>query len=185
MEKQELRQLMREKLAGFPSEEAKLFDIQIASSFFTSQHFMPKTQVACYMPLKSEVSCTSILQTLSKQGHVTCLPAVIARDTPLVFRQYKTGDELRRGSMGPLEPSLDARNIIPDVILIPMLGFSRKKFRLGYGTGFYDRTLEELRRLKSIKTIGLAYSIQETDYLLVEPHDIALDMIITEKEIIA
>ena len=185
MDKQELRQLLREKLAALTPEEAALNDTQIASSFFTSQAFMPQTRIACYMPLKGEVSCKSILQTLPKKGHITCLPAVVARDTPLTFRQYRIGDELRRGMMGPLEPALDARDIIPDVIIIPMLGFTRGKYRLGYGSGFYDRTLEELRRLKSIKTIGLAYSLQEIDHLPIEPHDIPLDMIITEKEIIA
>jgi len=184
MDKQDLRQIMRERLANLTPEDTALFDTQIASTFFTSQSFMPHTRIACYMPLKGEVSCKSILQTLPKKRHTTCLPAVTARDTPLVFRQYKIGDELRRGIMGPLEPALDARVIIPDIIIIPMLGFNRGKYRLGYGSGFYDRTLEELRNLKSVRTIGLAYSLQETDEIDIEPHDIPLDMIITEKEVI-
>lgn len=184
MEKQDLRQLMREKLAELSPQEAALNDTQIISTFLTSQSFMPRTRVALYMPLKGEVSCKTLLQTLDKLGHITCLPVVTSRDTPMIFRQYKSGDELRRGIMGPLEPLPDARQIIPDVIIIPMLGFDRGKYRLGYGSGFYDRTLDELKELKTVRTIGVAYSLQETTDLAVEPHDIALDIIITEKEII-
>lgn len=184
MDKIELRQLLRTRLAEVTPEEAALFDVQISSSFFKSQRFMPQSQIACYMPLKGEVSCKSILQTLSTQGHIISLPAVVGREVPLIFRQYRIGDTLERGRLGPLEPLSSSREIIPDTIIIPMLGFTREKYRLGYGTGFYDRTLEELRRHKAVKTIGLAYSLQETDQLTVEPHDIPLDMIITEKEII-
>ncbi len=182
--KTDLRQIARTKLASLTPEENALFDTQITGSFFKAQSFMPQSSIACYMPLKGEVSCRSILQTLTNQSHTVCLPVVIGRKDALAFRQYRTGDLLERGMMGPLEPSRTAREVIPDVILIPMLGFSRQKYRLGYGSGFYDRTLEAFRRIKPVKTIGLAYSIQELDAMPLEAHDIPLDMIITEKEII-
>lgn len=185
MDKKELRQQTREKLATLPQAEAALYDTQITEFFFQSQAFMPHTQVAAYMPLKGEVSCRTILNTLADKGHVTCLPAITSRNTPMVFRQYRLGDDLQRGILGPQEPLSTAREIIPDVLLIPMLGYTRQKYRLGYGSGFYDRTLEELLRLKSVRTIGLAYSLQEIEDLPVEPHDIPLDFIITEKEVIA
>jgi 5-formyltetrahydrofolate cyclo-ligase len=185
MNKTELRQLIRASVAGLTPEQTALFDAQITSLFLTSQNFMPQSSIACYMPLKGEVSCKSIMQTLTDKGHTICLPAVIGREEPLVFRQYRPGDKLERGMMGPLEPAHTAREMIPDVILIPMLGFTRGKYRLGYGTGFYDRTLEAFRYTKPVKTVGLAFSIQETSELELEPHDIALNVIITEKEIIA
>lgn len=182
--KTELRQYVRGQLAGLSAEEMALFDTQIASSFFTSQKFMPQSSIACYMPLKGEVSCRSILQTLGNQGHVICLPVVTGRQDALTFRQYKTGDTLERGKLGPLEPLPGAREIIPDVLIIPMMGFNKQKFRLGYGTGFYDRTLTAFRQIKPIRTIGLAYGVQEISDLEVEPHDMPLDVVITEKEII-
>lgn len=184
MEKPELRQQNRVRLAHLSADEMALFDTQIASYFLTSQTFMPHSIIACYMPLKGEVSCRSIMQTLNVQGHVTCLPVVTERSAPLLFRQYRLGDELARGRMGPLEPLPEARELIPDVLVIPMLGFNRQGNRLGYGTGFYDRTLEMLRTMKPVKAIGLAYSIQEISELPVETHDTALNTIITEKEII-
>jgi len=86
--------------------------------------------------------------------------------------------------LGPFEPKSNAREVIPDVLIIPMLGFNRLGNRLGYGTGFYDRTLDSLRRFKPIKAIGLAYSLQEIPDLPIEAHDSKLNAIITEKEII-
>lgn len=182
--KLELRQKIRTELATLTPEQTALFDTQITSYFLTSQSLMPQTTIACYMPLKNEVSCRTLLQHLGAQGHTICLPVVTGRNDPMIFRQYRPGDPLERGFMGPLEPNKLAREVIPDVLLIPLLGYSRNGYRLGYGTGFYDRTLESLRQFKSIKAIGLAYSIQEIADFPVEPHDKPLDTIITEKEII-
>lgn len=184
MNKTELRQTLRTRLASISPDDAALFDTQISSLFFGSQSFMPQSIIANYIPLKGEVSCRGIVQKLATNGQITCLPAVIARENPMVFRQYKPGDILRRGIMGPLEPSPTAREVLPDVLLIPMIGFSRKGYRLGYGTGFYDRTLEVLRKIKTVKAIGLAYSVQEIDDFPIEVHDKTLDLIITEKEVI-
>ncbi|MDB5478683.1 MAG: 5-formyltetrahydrofolate cyclo-ligase [Alphaproteobacteria bacterium] len=184
MDKPALRQEMRKNLAALSGPEAEMFDAQIASYFLKTQKFMPQSIICLYMPLKGEVSCRSIIQTLTAQGHTTCLPAVVARDTPLAFRLYKPGDKLERGIMGPMEPAHSAREVVPDVIVIPMLGFTRGRYRLGYGTGFYDRSIEALRKTKSIKTVGLAYSLQEMVDFPVEIHDIPLDAVITEKEVI-
>lgn len=184
MDKKELRQYLREKLAQLPAEEAAIYDARITDNFLNSQHFMPATRIAFYIPLKGEVSCLPILKTLVKKGHIPCLPVVVSRETPLIFRQYLPGDELRRGISGPQEPLPHAREIIPDVVVIPMLGFTRDKYRLGYGSGFYDRTLGELRRMKSVRTIGLAYDAQEVEDISVEPHDVRLDVVITNREII-
>lgn len=184
MNKQELRQDLRLKLASMTEEQATLFDTQITDTFVSSQRLMPHSGVACYMPLKNEVSCRTLIQHLHTQGHVICLPVVTGRDEPMIFRQYRPGDPLERGLMGPLEPNKLAREVMPDLLLVPMLGFSRQGYRLGYGTGFYDRTLESLHYFKSIKTVGLAYSVQEVTDFPSEPHDRKMDTIITEQEII-
>lgn len=183
-EKTELRQSIRDKLARFDPVQAEQANAEITKQFLASQGFMPHSNIACYMPLKGEVSCVSIMQTLISQGHVVCLPAVLARNTPLIFRYYRPGDPLVRGILGPFEPNSTAREIIPDVLVIPMLGYTRDGYRLGYGSGFYDRTIANMQLLKPIKTIGLAFSVQEIDSLPIEPHDMKLDVIITEKEVI-
>lgn len=184
MNKAELRQHNRDQIKTLSTDEMALFDAQISSYFATSQVFMPQSIIACYIPLKGEVSCRSIMQRLASQGHTLCLPVVVERNAPLAFREYRIGDELVRGKVGPFEPADDARNVIPDVLVIPMLGFNRKGNRLGYSTGFYDRTLEVLRKTKPIKAIGLGYSLLEANDVAFEAHDLPMDVIITEKEII-
>jgi len=184
MSKPELRQIIRSAVAALSPEEIALMDQQIISTVLTSQNFMPNSSIACYMPLKGEVSCKALIQTLSSQGHTICLPAVVGRESALIFRQYKPGEKLERGMVGALEPARSAREVIPDIIILPMMGFTRSKYRLGYSTGFYDRTLEAFQHNKPVRTIGLAYSLQEMEKFPAEPHDIPLDIIITEKEII-
>lgn len=183
-DKIELRQIIREKLSRLDPVQADEFNTKITKDFFASQGFMPHSNIACYMPLKGEVSCISIIQTLITQGHVICLPAVLSRNTPLVFRHYYPGDTLVRGMLGPFEPAAGAPEIIPDVLVIPMLGYTRDGYRLGYGSGFYDRTIAAMRQFKPVKAVGLAFSMQEIDAMPIEPHDIKMDAIITEKEII-
>jgi 5-formyltetrahydrofolate cyclo-ligase len=184
MSKPELRQTIRSQIAKLSPEEIALFDQQIMSSLLTSQSFMPQSSIACYMPLKGEVSCKSLIQTLFSKGHTICLPAIVGRESPMIFRQYRPGDILERGIVGALEPSRSEREVIPDIIILPMMGYTRQKYRLGYSTGFYDRTLEAFQHTKPVKTIGLAYSLQELTNFPAEPHDIPLDIVITEKEII-
>ena len=79
-------------------------------------------------------------------------------------------------------PTVDAAEVFPDVLLVPMLAFDRRGFRLGYGGGFYDRTLEKLRRLKKVVAIGVAYHAQMVDEVPVGPHDAPLDYVMTEQE---
>lgn len=179
-----LRQTIREKLARLDPVQMDEFNTIITDKFFSSQGFMPHSNIACYMPLKGEVSCIAIMQKLIMQGHTICMPAVIARDMPLLFRHYRPGDSLVRGMLGPFEPTPQAREIIPDTLVIPMLGYTQDGYRLGYGSGFYDRTIAAMRQLKPIKTIGLAFSMQEAEGFVSEPHDMKLDVIITEKEVI-
>lgn len=127
--------------------------------------------VAYYHALNEEVAI--------KPSGCCALPA-ITHDL-LEFRIWDAISELVDGTYGK-EP-LSSTTVIPDAIILPCLSFDRKGHRLGYGKGFYDRTLS-LESYKSTLKIGVAYSQQECEELPSEPHDIALDIIITELEII-
>ena len=107
---------------------------------------------------------------------------VIAKNTPLVFRQWAPGDALVLGRWNIKVPPEEAPEVLPDVLLVPLLAFDRRGFRLGYGGGFYDRTLEKLRTLKKVTAIGIAYAGQEVDAVPYEEFDQRLDWIMTEKE---
>ena len=141
--------------------------------------------VSGFIPYKSEITTVPMLSRLHRDGWQTCLPIVIAQEEPLVFRAWAPGDPLVPGAWDIPVPVDSAPEVLPDVLLVPMLAFDRKGFRLGYGGGFYDRTLEKLRELKKVVAIGVAYHAQMVDEVPVGIHDAPLDYVMTEQETFA
>ena len=138
--------------------------------------------ISAFHSFGTEISTFELFDKLVAEGWTTALPVVIAKNTPLVFRQWKPGDALVLGRWDIQVPPAEAPEVLPDVLLVPLLAFDRKGFRLGYGGGFYDRTLEKLRALKKVTAIGIAYAGQEVDAVPYEEFDQRLDWIMTEKE---
>lgn len=138
--------------------------------------------VSGFIPYKSEISTMPLLNRLRRSGWKTALPVVIAQGEPLIFRAWMPGDPLVPGVWDIPIPTDSAEEVLPDVLLVPMLAFDRRGFRLGYGGGFYDRTLEKLRELKSVIAIGVAYHAQMVDQVPRGPHDAPLDFVMTEEE---
>ena len=141
--------------------------------------------VSGFIPYKSEITTVPMLSRLHRDGWQTCLPIVIAQEEPLVFRAWAPGDALVPGAWDIPVPVDSAPEVLPDVLLVPMLAFDRKGFRLGYGGGFYDRTLEKLRELKKVVAIGVAYHAQMVGEVPVGIHDAPLDYVMTEQETFA
>jgi 5-formyltetrahydrofolate cyclo-ligase len=141
--------------------------------------------VSGFIPYKSEITTVPMLNRLRRDGWQTCLPIVIAAEQPLVFRAWAPGEPLVPGVWDIPIPPDTAPELLPDVLLVPMLAFDRKGFRLGYGGGFYDRTLEKLRELKKVVAIGVAYHAQMVDEVPVGIHDAPLDYVMTEQETFA
>ncbi len=140
--------------------------------------------VSIFHSFGTEISTFELFDKLAADGWTTALPIVVAKNTPLVFRQWAPGEPMVSGIWGIQIPPETALEVQPDVLLVPLLAFDRSGYRLGYGGGFYDRTLEKLRAVKKITAIGLAYSGQEVDAVLRDEHDQQLDWIITEQETI-
>jgi len=138
--------------------------------------------VSVFHSFGTEISTSALFDKLVAEGWTTALPVVVAKNTPLVFRQWKPGDALVLGRWDIQVPPVEAPEVLPDVLLVPLLAFDRKGYRLGYGRGFYDRTLEKLRALKNVTAIGIAYSGQEMDTVPRDDFDQRLDWIMTEKE---
>jgi 5-formyltetrahydrofolate cyclo-ligase len=137
--------------------------------------------VSGFFPYKSEISLLPLLARLQGEGWVTAMPVVIGEGLPLVFRAWTPGEATVPGIWDIPMPLVTAAEVSPDVLLVPMLAFDRKGFRLGYGGGFYDRTLAKLRKLKQVAAIGVAYAAQEMAEVPRGPHDQPLDWIMTEK----
>jgi 5-formyltetrahydrofolate cyclo-ligase len=141
--------------------------------------------IGLYMPINDEVDCRLLLQTLHYHEFHIALPCVIGPKRPLLFRAFSPRDVLVPGAYDIPEPSQRQPEVIPDLLFMPLLAFDRAGYRLGYGAGFYDRTLLALETIKPPLAIGIAYSVQEVEDCLPEPHDRRLDLIITETETIS
>src|SRR5712671_1923981 len=144
---------------------------------------MPGAVVAGYSPIRSEIDPTPLLRKLAAPGVQLALPAIMAGNQPLKFRSWAFSDRLRRGRLGILEPPSDAAELVPDVLLVPLAAFDRLGHRIGYGAGHYDVTLAHLRKAKAITAIGLAFAVQESKAIPMQPHDVALDYVLTEKHV--
>jgi 5-formyltetrahydrofolate cyclo-ligase len=144
-----------------------------------------RSVVSAFFPYKSEIDTRPLLGKLVGDGWTTALPIVIALGQPLVFRRWLPGQATVPGMWDIPQPTDDSPEIEPDVLLVPMLAFDRQGYRLGYGGGFYDRTLEVLRAKKSIIAIGVAYAAQQVDSVVRGAHDQPLDFVMTEKEVFA
>ncbi len=133
--------------------------------------------VGCYWPMKGEVDPRFAMRQLRKQGAVTALAVVTARNAPLQFLEWRPGIPLRPGLFDLPVPQ-GSRQVVPQVLLIPPVGFGPHGYRLGYGGGYYDRTLAALQP-QPLK-IGLAFEISRIETIRPQPHDIPLDFVITE-----
>jgi 5-formyltetrahydrofolate cyclo-ligase len=112
------------------------------------------------------------------------LPVVVDRDRHLDFRAWVPGDRLEPGDHGTWHPAATAPLVVPQVVLVPLLAFDRRGFRLGYGGGYYDRTLESLRRSAYLTTIGVGFSAQEVAAVPHDALDQRLDWLATETGLI-
>ena len=151
--------------------------LQLAERVLAACSLEPGRIVAGYWPLKGEIDVRPLLLAWAASGHIPALPQAMGRGQPLVFHRWRPGAPLQPGPFRTLHP--DPAPVVPHVILVPMVGFDRGGNRLGYGAGYYDRTLAELPRARAI---GCAFAIQEVCALPAEAHDRPMDAIATEQE---
>jgi 5-formyltetrahydrofolate cyclo-ligase len=134
--------------------------------------------VAGYIPIGSEANPAALVAEAQAAGCHIALPHVISRAAPMRFLRWSMGDVMEDGPFGLKQPPADAQAVEPDVILVPLVAFDRRMFRLGQGAGHYDRALSVLPKANAI---GVAWSVQEADHLPADPWDVPLHAIITER----
>ena len=144
--------------------------------------------VGIYYPIQSELSPLKLIEVCNKLGLKVCLP-VMKRSLILSFREWNGKEKLITSTFGILEPSKEKMVIEPNILFVPLLAYDKNFNRLGYGRGYYDKTIFHFRKKNEKKTnsflvIGLAYDKQELKYIPVESHDEKLDIIMTEKKIL-
>lgn len=172
-----VRKLARAKRATLTNIEApaRLAEAMLA------QHAPPKGAIiAGYWPMGDEMDPRPLMLALASRGHAIALPVTPPRGQPLAFHAWAPGAALRPGPMGTSEP-VAGEALRPDVVLVPLLAFDRTGRRLGYGGGYYDRTLAAL---PGAKAIGIAYAGQEMPEVPAGPQDMRLPLIATEDSVI-
>ncbi|MEL6172098.1 MAG: 5-formyltetrahydrofolate cyclo-ligase [Pseudomonadota bacterium] len=134
--------------------------------------------MAGYMPIRTEINPLPAMEEASAHGPVG-VPVILGEGQPLKFSRWEPGCVMKDGPFGAMIPQIDDF-FEPEIIIVPLVAFDRQGGRLGYGGGFYDRTLELLRSRRATMAIGFAYSAQEAEGLPLEATDQPLDMLVTE-----
>lgn len=153
---------------------ARAFPLAIASGMILSG----------FMPLKSEISPLPLMRKLADDGARLALPVVAGRGQPLIMRSWQWGEPLVPGVWGIREPPPTAPELQPDILLVPLLAFDRNGHRIGYGAGYYDLTIAQLRAKKPIAAVGIAFAAQEIESVPRTAFDARLDLVLTENETI-
>ena len=154
---------------------------QVVRNFHENWSLPSATVVSAFWPFRSELDLRPLLYRLHEAGQVIALPVVVAKRAPLLFRLWTPDTSLEVGGFGVSIPPESAPVVEPDWLLVPLLAFDDKGYRLGYGGGFYDRTLAALRARKSIFSIGVGYDDQQVGQVPRGPDDGRLDAIVTER----
>jgi 5-formyltetrahydrofolate cyclo-ligase len=139
----------------------------------------PPGVVSGYYPMEGEIWPLPLMAALRSRGHALALPVMQGKADPLLFRAWAPGDPLIPGVWGIRQPAPDRPEVFPDIVLVPLLAFDVRGYRLGYGGGYYDRTLRHLRAMKPILAVGLALDELEVDAVPHLDYDERLDLVLT------
>ena len=142
----------------------------------------PNDVVALYYPIHTELDTQPLAAALMEAQIPLALPVTQQKKSPLIFRHYDPNAPLIPGPFGELTPDNTAPETTPTIIVVPLIAFDTKAWRLGYGGGYYDRTLTQLRAKGPVMAVGYAYGDQEVDAVPVSDLDQPLDFIITERK---
>jgi len=143
----------------------------------------PGLTLSGYWPLPGEIDVRPALRHYHREGHKNGLPVVTGRHQPLIFRDWDPEIDLVQGSFRVMTPPAEAPEVRPSILLVPLLAFDPEGYRLGYGGGFYDRTLAKLRTEAHAVAVGVAYAAQEMPEVPRGPFDQPLDFIVTERAV--
>lgn len=136
-----------------------------------------ETVFGLYWPFRAEFAIRPLMRELHKRGGLPALPRVVTRGAPLAFHQWYPGVAMRAGALGIAEP-VDTDKVTPHVLIVPLVGFDARGYRLGYGGGYYDRTISAFKQHPLL--IGVGYELSRLQTIHPQPHDIPMDYIVTE-----
>jgi len=139
----------------------------------------PGQIVSGFSAIGEEIDALPLMMRLNSEGFKLALPVIAGKAKPLIMRGWTPGDEMEEKTWGISEPLDTAPEVYPDILLVPLLAFDPQGYRLGYGGGFYDRTLAKLRAMKAVTAVGLAYDEQRLDAVPRDRYDLPCDWVLT------
>ncbi|MCA1324268.1 5-formyltetrahydrofolate cyclo-ligase [Herbaspirillum sp. alder98] len=172
-----LRDELLARRRGLDDTARRLADAAIAERVLAWCAAAGIASLGVYHPIRREPDLLSAYNALTAQGVHLSLPVVTDNNAPLMFRRWIPGDVLEKDALGTLTPTSTAAQVHPQALLVPCLGFSAERYRLGYGGGFYDRTLAETPRPLAV---GVCHAFGLVEFAG-EAHDIALDLVLTDQ----
>ena len=163
---------------------AKNFNFDLIFKLIRKHFYKKKIIIAGYYPSNYEVDILNFLEKASKKKFNIALP-VVKSSSLMSFKSWVFKEPLYVNQFGILEPKNSKKEIIPDLIMVPLVAFDAQLNRIGYGKGYYDRSLRKIRKInKNVISLGIAYSFQKCTQIPVNNNDFRLDYIFTEKGII-
>ncbi len=182
--KQALRTAMKALRASTPAASRQIAAEAIAREALALIHVSSLAGrdcrvVSAFLSIGDELDTGPLLRRLHSAGHALCLPVMQGKRQPLTFRQWAPGDAMDTKIWGIQEPKPSAPDLLPAVMLVPLLAADRRGHRLGYGGGFYDRTIDLHRKLREVLTVGLCFDAQLVDAVPHLDYDQPLDWLLT------
>ncbi|MGE0152289.1 MAG: 5-formyltetrahydrofolate cyclo-ligase [Reyranellaceae bacterium] len=181
--KRALRRTMTARRDGVDIAERAGAATSLAAHVMQRLAFPATACIAGYFPFRSEFDVLPLLRVLHEAERTIVLPVIVGRGKKLVFRRYRPGDPMHVNALGIPEPGPEAELLAPTHLLVPLLAFDDSGYRLGYGGGYYDRTLSALREAgHHAATIGIGFDLQHVDKVPRLPGDQRLELIATERD---
>lgn len=178
------RRHRKELVVSLSEAEKENLGREICLQFCAGIHVSKNMDISIYWSIHDEIDTTALIRLLCEDGYKVSLPRIVSPGFSLDFHRYMSGDDLIINRFGIKEPQVIQDIIIPDVVIVPMLAFDKYGHRLGYGRGYYDRTIHQLRQKKDVTVVGLAYDQQEIEKISAERFDEKMDYVITPTRVL-
>jgi 5-formyltetrahydrofolate cyclo-ligase len=184
MEKKEMRKKVKQLLTQLTDEEKQRYSEAIAKKLYALPVWNKVKCIGITISRGNEVNTMPIIEKAWREGKKVCVPKCNPTEKTMTFRKIDSFEQLESVYFGLLEPIESVTEEVKaaeiDLMVVPGIVFSKDGYRIGYGGGYYDRYLEDFTQL----TLSLAYSVQIAEQVPIEPHDIPVQMIITNEEVI-
>jgi 5-formyltetrahydrofolate cyclo-ligase len=180
-DKRTLRSAMLAWRSGLEEAERRAAAEGLLAMLRQERPFETPAVVSGFWPINEEIDIRPLMIELHNQGCQLALPVVQGKGRPLLFRAWRPGDSLEAGVFGTLQPSARRETLEPEALLVPLLACDKDGWRLGYGGGFYDRTLAGLRAKRKVTAVGVAFNAQLIPDVPHGPDDQRLDWLLTDR----